>query len=321
MKLILLLFLLVVLSVLQVAVHAGWDSTTSHNPRKTRAFEDSGADMTQKRQPRGAQATASAAATATAASSTHLGSDDQTKRASTSTSIEGARIRNNLTRYIHQFVDFLDSDLYDALVTREVLLLLLDKLRPMLLESSAMSSMLEAGELTKPEFVKHALKHALEMGGPYIAEIVSIFEDPRKRAAVLEEVPAKHRHLAERLLSGATGVSDGLVEFVLAFVPNLDVHQREMLRSMASGNTEEMRRSANHLFEEPNEVENTRLSLLENPGMVELLGIEDSILQDPEMFAWFMRESMEEAEGSGERSPDSDSGVSERGTQRLFQEL
>ena len=201
---------------------------------------------------------------------------------------------------------------------QKVLLVILDRAEHILRESAAMSSMLEAGELSKPEFVKKALKHALSMGGPYIDEIVSIFDDPVKRSAVLEELPAENRQLVLRLLNGRVEAEKDLVELVLDLVPNLDVHQKAMLRSLASGDTADMLRSANDLFELPDGVEKTRQSLLDNPEMLELLGIEYSILQDPEQFAMFMRESMEglETQESTEQEP-----APVRGTQKLFHEL
>lgn len=200
----------------------------------------------------------------------------------------GNEMRAVIEKYLGMMEEAIESPEFQTSVTPEVLRNMLDQI-PGLADNPQVLAIIDSPEFTDPDKLMQTIRTGLASMRAYTDEIVGVLNSPAKMAELVEQLPAEFRGAVQGLLRGD---SSGVLE-LLDGIPNMTAAQKSMVKSLLSGNTKGIEQSLKSVLGDKSQLEAARQQLLANPEMMEMMGIDASVLQDKRKFAELMSKGMD----------------------------
>lgn len=206
----------------------------------------------------------------------------------------GNEMRVVIEKYLGMMEEAIESPEFQASMTPEVLRTMLDQI-PALADNPQVMAVLESPEFTDPDKLMQTIRTGMTSMRAHTNEIVSVLNSPEKIAGLVQQLPVEFRGALQGLLRGDTsGVLD-----LLDGIPNLTDAHKDMVKGLLSGNTKGIEQSLKSLMGDKSQLEAARQQMLANPEMMEMMGIDASVLQDKVKFAEMMSQGMDAFAGMG----------------------
>jgi hypothetical protein len=184
---------------------------------------------------------------------------------------------------------------------------------PQLESISEVQEVLSSDELRDPSFLKAKIQESFSIAKEYFQQMRGSLSDPQLVQQLLDELPPQAMQLLEMAQSGDYS---GLIS-LLDHVPGITEAQKTLLSKLWSGtinsadvNSEEIENllsevandatsQSSEMFNtiksqmsDPEMVSQVRLQLLENPSLLQMMGLSTDILNDEEAFATLVAQQM-----------------------------
>lgn len=209
----------------------------------------------------------------------------------------GETIESMLNIYLTMMEELVESPEFESMVTPEAVAALLEQI-PGLSSSPEVAAMLDSPALKDPSMLKQTILQGMQAIRGYTAEIVDFFNSPEKIRMVLEQLPEEVKGPLNTLMQGD---KSGIRE-MLTNIPGMGSAQIEMLMNLLDGNMEAMASSVKKIISDPTQTEAARQQFLNNPGMAEMFGISEEVLNDKEQFDALMKKGTDAMIAGGSAS-------------------
>lgn len=199
----------------------------------------------------------------------------------------GESIESMLNVYLNLMEELVDSPDFDTMVTPEALATILEQI-PGLSSNPEVSALLDSPAFTDPKQLKQTILQGMQAIRGYSSEIVDFFNSPEKIEMLLEQLPEEFKAPVAAMMQGdMSGIKK-----MLKKIPGLGAAQTDMLMNLFDGNVEAMVSGAKKLMSDPAQTEIARQQFLDNPGMAEMFGISQEVVNDKAQFAALMATGM-----------------------------
>jgi hypothetical protein len=199
----------------------------------------------------------------------------------------GESIESMLNVYLNLMEELVDSPDFDTMVTPEALATILEQI-PGLSSNPEVSALLDSPAFTDPKQLKQTILQGMQAIRGYSSEIVDFFNSPEKIEMLLEQLPEEFKAPVAAMMQGdMSGIKK-----MLKKIPGLGAAQTDMLMNLFDGNVEAMVSGAKKLMSDPAQTEIARQQFLDNPGMAEMFGISQEVINDKAQFAALMATGM-----------------------------
>ena len=199
----------------------------------------------------------------------------------------GESIESMLNVYLNLMEELVDSPDFDTMVTPEALATILEQI-PGLSSNPEVSALLDSPAFTDPKQLKETILQGMQSIRGYSSEIVDFFNSPEKIEMLLDQLPEEFKAPVAAMMQGdMSGIKK-----MLKKIPGLGAAQTDMLMNLFDGNVEAMVSGAKKLMSDPAQTEIARQQFLDNPGMAEMFGISQEVINDKAQFAALMATGM-----------------------------
>ena len=219
----------------------------------------------------------------------------------------GESIESMLNVYLKLMEELVESPDFSTMVTPETLAAMLEQI-PGLSSHPEVSALLDSPAFTDPKQLKQTILQGMQAIRGYSSEIVDFFNSPEKINMLLEQLPEEFRAPVAAMMQGDMGG----IKKMLKNVPGLGAAQQDMLMNLFDGNVEAMVSGAKKLMSDPAQTEIARQQFIDNPGMAEMFGISEEVVNDKVQFAALMATGMNNLLAGGAGGDDEVVGTKDR---------
>ena len=219
----------------------------------------------------------------------------------------GESIESMLNVYLKLMEELVESPDFATMVTPETLGAMLEQI-PGLSSHPEVSALLDSPAFTDPKQLKQTILQGMQAIRGFSSEIVDFFNDPEKINMLLEQLPEEFKAPIAAMMQGdMSGIKK-----MLKNVPGLGAAQQDMLMNLFDGNVEAMVSGAKKLMSDPAQTEIARQQFIDNPGMAEMFGISEEVVNDKAQFAALMATGMNSLLAGGAGGDDEVVGTKDR---------
>lgn len=218
-----------------------------------------------------------------------------------------ANMRDALDKVLEMFDSFLEMPEFDEMVTADSMKQVLGML-PHLAEIPQVQELLESEDLHDPSVLRERLQESLGLLRETVVELKHSLTDPSKVEELLESLPPEYHMLINAAKSGDFS---NLVSF-LDDVPGMSDAHKSLLSKLLSGSVddEEATKILSEVADEAAETSAKMISevkeklmdpamvaqmkdqFLQNPELLQMMGVSEDMLEDDEAFGQFLVEQM-----------------------------
>lgn len=196
-----------------------------------------------------------------------------------------------INAYIDAMEKMMDEPQFASMVTPDAIRSILSNV-PSLSSNEELIAILDSDQFSDPANLRQLMSQGMVQLRQFSGELANMLSDPAQMEALLDQLPAEVRAPLNSVLSGDMSQLKG----ILSNIPGLDPSQRKVLSAIIDGvsNPESKMDALNAILGDPEQVENARLQMLENPIMAEMLGVPVDILHDKKQFAELIAKGAEQ---------------------------
>ena len=207
----------------------------------------------------------------------------------------GESIESMMNMYLNMMEELVESPDFETMITPDAIAAMFDQI-PGLSDYPELAAMLDSPALKDPALLRQTIVQGMQTIRSYSSEIVAFFNSPEKIREVLQQLPDEIKGPVNALMQGdMSGVKD-----LLANIPGLGAGQQDILMSLLDGNMEGLASSAKKIMSDPDQTEAARQQFLANPGMAEMFGISNDVINDKSKFEELMAEGMDSLLAGGD---------------------
>lgn len=197
-------------------------------------------------------------------------------------------VESMLNMYLNMMEELVESPDFESLITPDAITAMFDQI-PGLSSNPEVVAMLDSPALKDPKMLKQTILQGMQTIRGYTSEIVDFFNSPEKIRQVLEQLPEEFKGPLQAMMQGdMSGLKD-----ILKSVPGLGAAQQDILMNLLDGNMDAMASSAKKMLSDPDQTEAARQQFLANPGMAEMFGISEDVINDKVQFEALMAQGMD----------------------------
>ena len=200
----------------------------------------------------------------------------------------GNEVRGLIETYINMMEQAISTPDFQKTVTPEVIRNMLAQM-PGLFENPQVAALMDSPEFTDPDKLMDTVRMGISSLRAYTNEIVALLNSPDKMTELIAQLPVEFQGAMYGMMKGD---SSGVLELLDA-IPNLTSAQKDVVKNLLSGNSKGLEQSMKSALGDQKQVEEARQQLLANPEMIEMMGIDASVLNDKKKFSEMMAKGME----------------------------
>ena len=200
----------------------------------------------------------------------------------------GESIESMINMYLNMMEELVESPEFETLITPDAITAMLDQI-PGLSDNPEVGAMLDSPALKDPAVLKQTILQGMQAIRSHSSEIIEFFNSPEKIRQVLQELPEEIKGPVNAMMQGdMSGIRD-----ILSNIPGLGAGQQDMLMNLLDGNMDALASSAKKIMSDPDQTEAARQQFLSNPGMAEMFGISEDVINDKSKFEALMADGMD----------------------------
>ena len=219
--------------------------------------------------------------------SSQVASDGSLLRSGSSLTSKIAQKSDTIMRVFNQYLEMMDSMLsdpnYDSMINPETIRTMFSQV-PGLSAYPELTTLLESPQFSDPVELKKTVNEGVKAMRMFSSQLELMLSDPAQVEQLLQQLPPEASQLITSVLSGDTES----LKNMLNEIPGLQPAQKKMLTSMLDGDMDAITDSVKSMLTDPDQLEKARQEMLNNPEMLEMLGLSIDQVKDDEKWAQLM---------------------------------